>query len=539
MTARILHRAAIAALLLSAPALARSQDLPTGDTIIKKIYDEGMHRSQAYKFGQALMDSIGPRLTGSPQNRAANDFIIRTYANMGVSAKNEEYGTWRDWTRGLSRVEILTPRTKTLEALVLPWSPGTSPAGSTGEVVIVPPLAQTKDSAGFANWLTTVKGKFVMTSFPQPTCRPDANWKTWGGETGFAAMAAQRDTARREFTSRSSMIDRNPRAGAQKVANMIEAAGAAGIFSSSWSTGWGTQKMQSGARTTMIPHFDVSCEDYGLLARLAANNQHPTVHVVAESKLAVQESPVYNTIAIVKGGEKANEYVMLSSHLDSWDAGSGATDNGTGTIVMLEAMRILRAAYPNPKRTIVAGHWSGEEEGDIGSAAFAADHPEVLKGLQALFNQDNGTGEIDQVITNGFVDAAPFIAKWMSRMPADITGKITMELPGVQHDESTDSDAFDCHDAPGFQLNSAEWDYDTYTWHTNRDTFDKISWREVERNAIFVAMLAYQASEDPNMVPRTRRIPVAPAGTRGGPPVCENPPRSYKATLAPRPPGGI
>jgi carboxypeptidase Q len=206
--------------------------------------------------------------------------------------------------------------------------------------------------------------------------------------------------------------------------------------------------------------------------------------------------------------------------------------------VMLEAMRILRGVYPNPKRTIVAGHWSGEEEGDIGSAAWAADHPEVLKGLQALFNQDNGTGNIDRVITNGFVDAAPFIAKWMSRMPADITSGITMELPGVQHDESTDSDAFTCHDTPGFQLNSAEWEYDMYTWHTNRDTFDKISWHEVEKNAIFVAMLAYQASEDPSMVPRARRIPVAPPGTRGGPPVCEAPPRSYKSTLAPRPPGG-
>ena len=112
-------------------------------------------------------------------------------------------------------------------------------------------------------------------------------------------------------------------------------------------------------------------------------------------------------------------------------------------------------------------------------------------------------------------------------------------MPGVQHDESTDSDAFDCHDAPGFQLNSAEWDYDTYTWHTNRDTFDKISWREVEKNAIFVAMLAYEASEDPSMVPRTRRIPVAPPGTRGGPPSCENPPRSYKATQVPRPPGDL
>ena len=121
---------------------------------------------------------------------------------------------------------------------------------------------------------------------------------------------------------------------------------------------------------------------------------------------------------------------MLSAHLDSWDAGSGATDNGTGTITMLEAMRILKTAYPNPKRTILVGHWSGEEEGDIGSSAFAADHPEILKGLQALFNQDNGTGEIDSVQTNGFIDAAPSLARWMSRMPADLTKNVALMLPG-------------------------------------------------------------------------------------------------------------
>src|SRR4051812_37321343 len=99
---RHVTRVAVATLLFSVPALAIAQDFPTGDPTLKRIYDEGMQRSQAYKFGQALMDSIGPRLTGSPQNRAANDWIVKTYAAMGIAAKNEQYGTWRDWTRGLS-----------------------------------------------------------------------------------------------------------------------------------------------------------------------------------------------------------------------------------------------------------------------------------------------------------------------------------------------------------------------------------------------------------------------------------------------------
>jgi hypothetical protein len=521
-------RAAVTALLLAAPLAA--QDVPTGDSIIRKIYDEGMLRSQAWRYGQVLMDSIGPRLTGSPQNRMANDWVVKTYAAMGVTAKNEQYGTWRDWTRGLSRIELLAPRLKNLDALMMPWSPGTPAAGITAEVTIIPPLAQTKDSAGIMAWVRTVRGKAVLTSFPQPTCRPDSAWLFWGGASGLAAMRAQRDTAQREFGTRTQPLG----AAGRNLPQLLEQAGAVAILGSSWSRGWGTNKMQSGARTTTIPQFDVGCEDYGLLARLAANDQRPTVRLFADAKLQPQESPVYNTIATVRGSEKPGEYVMLSAHLDSWDAGSGATDNGTGTVVMLEAMRILRAVYPNPKRTIIAGHWSGEEQGDIGSSVWAADHPEVVNNLQALFNQDNGTGNIEQVVSNGFVDAPGFLARWMSRMPADITGNTRIDLPGFAHDESTDSDAFTCRNAPGFQLNSADWDYTTFTWHTGRDTFDKISWAEVRRNAIFVAMMAYLASEDPNTVPRTRRI--APTSGRNAPPECNRALRSYREAIGPRPP---
>jgi Zn-dependent M28 family amino/carboxypeptidase len=226
---------------------------------------------------------------------------------------------------------------------------------------------------------------------------------------------------------------------------------------------------------------------------------------------------------------------MLSAHLDSWDSGSGATDNGTGTITMLEAMRILKAAYPRPRRTILVGHWSGEEEGEIGSSAFAVDHPEILRGLQALFNQDNGTGEIDSVQTNGFVDAAAPLARWMSRMPADLTKNITLMLPGVAHNESTDSDPFDCRGTPAFFLTSSDWSYTDYTWHTNRDTYDKINFDNVKRNATLVAMFAYEASEDPTFVSRTRRVP--PTDPRTGQPrrvpSCGTPPRSFGAAQRP------
>ena len=520
---------ALAVLALLAPA-AHAQEIPTlgaptNDPVIKRIYQEGMQNSQASRLAQVLMDSIGPRLTGSPANRAANDWLVKTYGSWGITARNEKYGTWRDWTRGQSRVELTQPRARTLEATQLAWSPATPAGGLTGEVVNLPVYGAALDSAGFARWLGTIRGKFVLMSFPQPTCRPDASWQQWATPATFQSMQADRDTAMREWRQRLVAMRVNARA----LASQLDAAGVAGVLTNTWSRGWGVDKIFS-ARTSRAPSFDVSCEDYSLLARLAQNDQHPVVHAVAESKLAPQESPVYNTIAEVRGSTKPDEYVMLSAHLDSWDGASGATDNGTGTIIMLEAMRILRAAYPQPKRTILAGHWSGEEEGDIGSAAYAADHPEVLKGLQVLLNQDNGTGNIDRVVTVGFMDAPEHFAKWMSKMPEDVWRGVTLEFPGYAHDESTDSDAFACRDAPGFFLNSADWDYNDYTWHTNRDTYDKISFDVIKRNATLIAMLAYEASEDPSKLGRERRVPAIAeeTGKEIPAPRCGNPPRSYK-----------
>jgi hypothetical protein len=505
---------------------AIAQDNPTGDPVVQRIYDEGMHHSQASRLAQVLMDSIGPRLTGSAANRAANDWLLRTYKSWGIDAKNEQYGTWRDWTRGPSSLTLVSPRTRVLEATMHAWSAATPAGGVTADVVILPPAAELQNG-GFARWTAGVKGKLVLASMPLPSCRPDSDIKFWADSAVYAHAVAVRDSFAADWRARLEAAQVNPR----ELPALLERGGAAGILTNSWSRGWGVDKIQS-ARVNDVPSFDVSCEDYNLLARLAENGQHPRVRAVADSRLAPAESPVFNTVARIEGTTRPNEYVMLSAHLDSWDSGSGATDNGTGTITMLEAMRILKAAYPRPKRTILVGHWSGEEEGDIGSNAFATDHPDVLRGLQALFNQDNGTGEVDTVQTNGFVDAAPALARWMARMPADLTRNITLMLPGVAHNESTDSDAFDCRDAPAFFLTSSDWSYTDYTWHTQRDTYDKVNFDEVKRNATLVAMFVYQAAEDPSTVSRTRRVP--PTDPRTGQamrvPTCDPAPRSWAAS---------
>lgn len=266
--------------------------------------------------------------------------------------------------------------------------------------------------------------------------------------------------------------------------------------------------------------MDLSCEDYGLVYRLTEKNQGPVVRAFADAEFQ-GEIPVFNTIAEIRGTERPDEYVMLSAHFDSWDAASGATDNATGTITMLEAIRILRQVYPNPKRTILVGHWNGEEQGLNGSRAFVEDNPKVVTGLQALFNQDNGTGRVVNMSAGGLVGAAPFLAEWLSKVPNEISRHITFQFPGTPAGGGSDHASFLCSSAPGFSLGALNWEYGTYTWHTNRDTYDKVIPDEIRNNAVLTAMLTYLAAEDTRTVPRQQRImPVGANGQPGVWPAC-------------------
>jgi hypothetical protein len=206
---------------------------------------------------------------------------------------------------------------------------------------------------------------------------------------------------------------------------------------------------------------------------------------------------------------------MLSAHFDSWDGSQGATDNGTGTITMMEAMRILKQAYPHPKRTIMVGHWPGEEQGLNGSRAYAYDHPEIVRGLEALFNQDNGTGRIVRTSGVGLPDAGEHMQQWLSKLPQEFKTQIEYSGVGAPATGGTDNASFDCYGAPAFGMSSLGWDYGTYTHHTNRDSFDKIVFDDLEGNATIVAMLAYLASEDPSFITR-QRADLTANGGRGG-----------------------
>lgn len=499
--------ALLASALIGVATPLAAQTFAVDDPVLRRIWTEGMDHSQAARLAQALLDSIGPRLTGSPGQKAANDWAVAMYTRWGIPARNEQYGTWRGWRRGISHVDLISPRVRSLEATLLAWSPGTGGKRTEGKVVILPAFA---DSNAFKAWLPQARNTFVLISFPQPTCRPNDHWEEWATPETFERMQSERDSARARWN-----LPR--RTGMQAIAarQRLDEAGVRGLLESNWSNGWGVNKVFQ-ARTEKAPSIDVSCEDYGLLYRLAENNQNPVIRVVAEAEF-LGEVPTFNTIAEIRGSEKPDEYVMLSAHYDSWESASGATDNGTGSIVMMEAMRILKTVYPAPKRTILVGHWSGEEQGLNGSRAFATDHPEIVQGLQALFNQDNGTGRVVNISMQGLIEAGGFFGKWFARLPSEITQHITLRIPGTPGGGGSDYASFICSGAPGFSLSSIGFDYGTYTWHTNRDTYDKISFDDLKNNATLTAMLAYLASEEPERMPRDRRT-VMPVSQQSGQP---------------------
>ena len=473
--------------------------------IIDQIVQEANEHSQLEQLGQELMDGIGPRLVGTPQMKQAHDWAVNTYAKWGIPARNESYGTWRGWERGITHIDMLSPRIQSLKGTQLAWNPSTSKKGITAEVVVLPMV---KDSIAFANWLPAVKGKLVMVSKLEATGRPDYNWEEFATEESFEKMKKERTAANKAW--RENM--RNTGYTSRTIHQALEKAGAAGIISSYWSKGFGVSKIFS-ARTKKIPTVDLELEDYSMVYRLAARGEKPKLTIVAQSK-ELGEVPTFNTIAEIKGTEKPEEYVILSAHFDSWDGGTGATDNGTGSLVMMEAMRILKKVYPNPKRTILVGHWGSEEQGLNGSRAFVEDHPDIVKNVQAVFNQDNGTGRVVKISGQGFLHAYDYVGRWLHEVPQNISQHIETNFPGTPGRGGSDYASFVAAGVPAFSLSSLSWSYSNYTWHTNRDTYDKIIFDDVRNNAILTAILAYMASEDPETTSREKSI--LPVSKRSG-----------------------
>jgi hypothetical protein len=587
---RLTFTAAVVACTLPVTVLGqRTTDLPpvpltfpTNDPVLRHIWAIGMDSSQTGQLAQVLLDSIGPRLTGTPGMTAASDWVISQYRSWGIDARRDQYGTWRGWRRGVSHIDLVEPRVRSLEGTMLGWSPGTNGRPVTAEAIILPGFT---DSTEFVRWLPQARGKIVLLSPGWPTCRPSDDWdhyataesrarmdtlvsrmlaewasdnsdsarlyrgtgRTMGLGTGTLGMRLEQAGVAGTITSRNKLSGfgvpsgrggRGGRGGGRGgrgagPGSMRGGGPAAGITtpaSGRGSGGWGTIEIFE-TYNTIAPAVTLSCEDYALVYRLAENGQKPMVKLDLDAEL-LGEVPAFNTVGTIRGSESPDEYVILSAHFDSWDGSSGATDNGTGTLMAMEAMRILKKAYPNPKRTIIAGHWSSEEQGLVGSRAYAKDHPDVLRGLQALFNQDNGTGRVQSVSASGLTAIGPHLRDWFSRLPSFYADPMSPNVISWSFTDvptgnpgGTDGAVFSCYGTPSFGMGALDWNYGSYTWHTNRDTYDKVVFDDQKHNATLAAMLAYLASEDPVFIDRTRSPGQWPANW---PENCGDAPRSTR-----------
>lgn len=466
------------------------------DPIVKSFVDEINNNSQLENMAYELLDGIGPRLVGTPEMLAANEWSAEKLRSWGVESNLQQFGTWKGWQRGITHVDMVYPRVKSLAATQLAWSPATKKA-IEAEVIVLPKVSS---KAEFDAWLPSAKGKIVLMAQYQKIGRSDEQIKEFATTELYEKLKAEKEQAGKDFRDYVKNIgyDNNT------LPEALEKAGAAGIAISNWTGIMGANRI-FGAKTSKIPMIDIDIEDYGMLYRMAEKGTKPKIRLEAQSKI-LPDAKSFNTIGMIKGKEKPEEYVILSAHLDSWDGAQGATDNGTGTLTMLEAMRILKKYYPNNKRTIVIGLWGSEEQGLNGSRGFVADNPQIMKGTQAVFNQDNGTGRVVNISGQGFADSYSYIGKWLNGVPKTVRDHIKTDFPGMPGGGGSDHASFVAAGVPGFSLGSLNWGYFGYTWHTTKDTYDKIVFDEVKNNVVLTAALAYMASEDPEFTSRTKRV---------------------------------
>lgn len=472
----------------------------SAQTVPERIVRSALESAALPEAAEYLSDVIGPRLTGSSSYSRAVDWLVEWYRARGIDARAETWGRAPAWERGRSSLELIQPRYRMLEGMSSAWStPMSGPV--EGPVFALPAFRNGDD---FRSWLRSVTGAFVLVTWPEPSCRTRDSWEASATIALRGAWAAGHDSVQALW---QASLDRAG-IGWEGLISALETAGAAGVILSQWSRGWGTYRVHR-APASSIPSFSVSCEDYGLLSRLAAGGHAPRVRAVNDAHIGALH-PVRNVIAEIPGSDPAAGSVVLSAHLDSWDAGSGATDDGAGTVAVMEAMRILKSVDPAPRRTIIAGHWGGEEQGENGSRAFVEDHRGMLDGIQVVLNVDHGTGRVTRISMQGFGGAGAFVGRWLDALPSGIE-RPALADPGAPGDGGdSDQVPFLCHDVPAFYLEGERWDYGAYTWHSNRDTYDKLVTADLRQVAALVAVLAYEAAGDPEPVPRDHAaIPAA------------------------------
>jgi len=502
--------------------------------VMSRIRYEGFRNSKVMEFATGLMDNIGERLTGSPNMKRANEWTRDQLAAIGLANSHlEAWGPFgRGWANQYINVRMTSPDIAPLIAYSKAWTPGTNGVVQ-GKCIRV----NIEDKKDFDKYKGKLEGMIVIFG-------PDAEVKP----ISEAPFKRESDDDLAKIAEYQIPPDRPPfriedflrRQQFAKEVNQFfaEEKVLAVIDHSRQTSGGGTVFVQSGGsykpgETTTVPQLTIALEHWSRIARLLAQKKDVTLELNVQNTFYDDDPMQYDTIAEILGGDKKDEVVMLGAHLDSWHAGTGATDNGAGSIVMMEAMRILKALDIKPRRTIRIGLWSGEEEGLLGSQFYVEHHfgsrPPIdtpdMKGLPTLlrrqagdvtvkpeqakvsayFNVDNGTGKIRGVYLQENEAVAPIFKAWME--PFKDLGMTTLTM---RNTGGTDHQSFDAVGIPGFQFIQDPIEYESRTHHSNMDVYDRLQPEDLKQAAVIVAGFVYDAAMRDQMLPRKRIEPGLP-----------------------------
>jgi carboxypeptidase Q len=507
---------------------------------IERIKDEGLNRSQVMQTLSYLSDVIGPRLTASPGMKRANEWTRDQLTKFGLqNAHLEAWGPFgRGWSLKHFSAQVSEPLDIPLIAYPKAWSPEIS--GTLNAPIV---YVDAKDETELQQFKGKLKGAIVLTSAMREVkahfeslgtrrdeknllALADAPEPTPGGGRRFTPeqRAAQLFSMQKYLFFRdegAALLVEPSRAGDGGTIFVQSATVAQPVTVDSFAPN-APRLIQSYDKnaTQVTPQIVLAVEHYNRIVRMIQAGEKPKISV--ELKVTWQDAdPMgYNTIAEIPGSDLKDEVVMLGGHMDSWHAGTGATDNGAGVAVAMEAARIIQALGLKPRRTIRVALWTGEEQGLLGSKAYVAEHfakfdppPASLGGtapagaklitmpeynnFDAYFNLDNGTGKIRGVYLQSNETVRPLFRQWL--MPFRELGAATLSIANTG---GTDHLSFDALGLPGFQFIQDEIEYDTRTHHSNQDVFDRVQGDDMKQAATIMAAFVYSAAMRDEKLPR-------------------------------------
>ena len=471
--------------------------------IVSEIRDEGLNRSHLPDDIRYLTEVIGPRLTGSSAMRRANEWMAEKMREYGlVSVHQEPWEFGRGWQEVSYSGRMTEPFIKPLSGRSLAWAGGTNGL-SQGLAVIV----NVDSPEDLEKVRRNLKGAWIIQAEagdPRDPAFEPRLLRTPAEE--LLAPPAQRAPRQRPQISdeerQRRMQDRRRRRELQsQLAAAIEESGALGFLSRSGRMDGILRGGSSGSRTpgdpAGLPQIMLADEDYSLIYRNVADGIPVSLEFNVENRFNEGDPMAWNTVGEIRGSDLAEEVVMLGAHLDSWHMGGGATDNASGSIVMLEAVRILKAIGVQPRRTIRIALWSGEEQGLLGSRAYVRAHEDELDRISAYFNVDNGTGKIRGIWTQMNPYAQPIFEQLL--FPFRDLGVVA-----VRHGNTggTDHLSFDGAGVPGFNFIQDPIEYGTKTHHTNVDTYDALMLEDLQQAAMVVASTVYHLAMRDELFPR-------------------------------------